>query len=362
MLERIAEDGAKRFFGRVWEDTLGYFRLYEFLKLATLSIASTKPTNIASVAEFWYGMLGDRFFQRSVKYRPMRNGDIVRLHGGFLTEWAPKLPGQLWTSEGAAELAGGLRHVEGRRQYGNEMYTILDPWGKRRVLNAGHGSVRPATATTDSDSFAYMSVVDQEHWNCDYGIPIVVSRPVFEQYQRYSRNGSPAIESLEGVVRMGSDLPLSEMIPHAIGAELSKASEESLRLRPGLPRCYVHVVSPLSIKLLHNDSHPDITAWTMYATRAVESRSGSVEPYGYTYATLNPGQHGDHEEAAAFLRDYAADHGGVRLITDYDGVVPRLAAEIPLTKNSLSRPAAKRLVRGIDQWNDRVVRAVARFR
>lgn len=359
MMEKIAQEQAKRFFGRIWEDTLGYFRLYEFLKLrAAASVGRRRPVRVSSVAEFWHGILGDRFSSRSVNYQSVRDGDIVKFRSGFLTEWAPKLPGQLWTTEGAAELRRGLKFVEGTRQYGDEMYTILDPYGKQRVLNAGHGSVRLATAAKDSDYFAYIALVDEDQWNSDYGVPIVISRSVYDVFRHHATNGAPAIKSLEGVVRTGSDLPLSQLIPHAIGAELSKASEESLRLRPGLPRCYVHVVSPLSIKFLYNDSHPDITAWTMYATRAAASTGRSRNPrYGYSYITLNPTIRGAHEEARIFLQHYAIDHGGIRLITDYDGVLPRLAAEIPLTKDPLSHVtgAVRRLTLGIDRWAEDVI-------
>jgi hypothetical protein len=354
----VVQELAKKFFGCVWEDTFGYLRLHEFLKLRASAVASKRPLRISSAAEFWYGVLGDRFSTASIKYQPIRNGDIVKFHGGFLSEWVPKLPGQLWTAEGSAELARGLRSVEGIRRYGDYMYTILDPYGKSKVLNAGHGSVRLARSAIASDHFAYLALVDEDQWNCDYGVPIIVSRQVFEEFERHSRSGSPAIRSLEGVVRTGSDLPLSQLIPRAIGGELSKASEESLRLRPGLPRCYVHVVSPLSVKFLYNDSHPDITAWTMYATRVAERTSRSREPrYGYTYATLNPLIRGAHEEAAQFLRHYARNHRGVRLITDYDGVVPRLAAEIPLTKDPISKAskAVKKLARGIDRWAKDVI-------
>lgn len=358
MIDKIAQELAKRFFGCVWEDTLGYLRLHDFLKLRASGVVLKRPLRISSAAEFWYGILGDRFSTTSTRYQPIRNGDIVKFHGGFLTEWVPKLPGQLWTTEGSTELAKGLKSVEGVRRYGDQMYTILDPYGKSRVLSAGHGSVRLAKATTASDHFACLALVDQGQWNCDYGVPIIVSREVFNAFERYSQNGSPAIKSLEGVVRTGSDLPLSQLIPRAIGGELSKASEESLRLRPGLPRCFVHVVSPLSMKLLYNDSHPDITAWTMYATRAAERTSRAREPrYGYSYVTLNPLVHGAHDEAAQFLRHYATDHGGVRLITDYDGVVPRLAAEIPLMKDPISKAkgAVRKLAKGIDQWAEDVI-------
>jgi hypothetical protein len=255
-----------------------------------------------------------------------------------------------------ADLAEGLRSIEGRRRYGDEMYTILDPWGKRQVLNAGHGSVRIATARKDTNHFAYMALVDEEHWHCDYGVPVVVSRPVFREYQRYSENSSPAVKWLEGIVRIGAELPLSQLIPRAIGGKLSKASEDSLRSRPNLPRCYVHVVSPLSTKLLYNRSHPEITAWTMYATSGAKTH-GNIDPYGYSYVILNPRISGAYEEAGAFLQHYAKGHGGVRLITDYDGVVPRLEAEIPLSRNAIAghRPAVRKLMKGIDKWAARTL-------
>lgn len=356
IMRKIAEEQAKRFFGRVWEDTIGYVRLYEFLKLRAAAALTDRAIELSSVAEFWHGLLGDRFCDHSLRYQPIRDGQIIRFHRGFATEWGPKLAGQLWTAEGAAERAAGLKSVEGTRQYGEETYVILDPYGKQRVLNAGHGSVRLPTGPNDGDHFACLALVDdEERWNCDYGVPLVVSKPVYDAFYRHALHGAPAVEFLEGIVRIGTDLPFSQLIPRAIGAALSKESEDVLRLRPGLPRCYIHVVSPLSVRFLYNDSHPNITAWTMYATSAPQMRSRQPA-YGYSYVTLNPKIEGAHEEAATFLREYANDHGGDRLVTDYDGVVPRLAAEIPLTQDPMSKKSAvKKLVVGLDQWIQKVI-------
>lgn len=351
MLDKMLEYQAKRFFGRVWEDTLGYLKLYEYLKLRLHAVSPSTTHKLLSVEEFWNGALGERFSGTRTEFRSLRDGDLVRFQSGFLTEWAPKLPGKLWTRTGSIDLAAGLKHVEGSRNYGGEMYCVLDPDGKRKVLDAGHGSVRIPRASGDSDHFAYMSLVDERHWNCDYGIPLVVSRPVFQEFIKHANLGSPAVGFMEGVVRIGSELPLSQTIPRAIGGELSKASEESLRLSPGLPRVYVHVVSPLSVKLLHNDSHPTITAWTMYSTNS------TYIPYGYSYIPVNPLEKDAHERASAFLNSYAKDHGARSLVTDYDGVVPRLQSRIPMSRDpfSISELEVNKLFRGIDRWNKKVI-------
>lgn len=172
-----------------------------------------------------------------------------------------------------------------------------------------------------------MSLVNKPHWNCDYGIPVVVSRSVYNKFKKYAANGAPYLESIEGVIHLHEDLPFSQLLPKAIGAQLSKESESTLRYRPGLPRCYLHVTSPLLLKAKYNNSHPDATAWTMFQTNLKR------EPFRYTYTTFNPLLRDSVDEAVEFINWYVKDYDGKMIVTDFDGMLPRLEANIPINTN-----------------------------
>ena len=126
-----------------------------------------------------------------------------------------------------------------------------------------------------------LSVTDLQNWHSDRGIPIIVSRSVDAHFRKYSERGAAWVQELVGVLHINEDIPLKSFIPRAIGADLSAETEEALRFRPNLPKAYIYVSSPLSVKLKYHDSYPLTTAWTMF--EANETR----DPYRYTYFVFN---------------------------------------------------------------------------
>lgn len=342
--------------GKIWGDVAGYLFLYDFIKLK-LATASGRAVHIPSVADFWYSILGDRFAAKSTtRYRGIRDGDIVKLKDVFLTEWTPKLPGQIWTVKGVAQFAEGRQSVEGRYEFDGEVYDVLDPWGKKRVVQAGYGSVRLAR-TRKEDCHACLGIVGPEQWNADYAIPVVVSRSVYKQFCKYSNHGAPWLRSLEGVVRIGEDIPLAELIPRAIGAKLTLEAQSMMRHRPYLPKCFMQVTSPLSFKATFNDSHPEITAWAMYETSATLAKKKprwhrGPERFEYTYTACSPMSRDSVQAAVEFIQWYGETHGARRFITDFDGVEPKLDAEIPIDKDPIRarKQEARRLVQRLSRW------------
>lgn len=344
--DEVRNEIVKRSFGRLFDDVLGYLNLYDYLKTKKSDL--TGKAKSISVSSFWFSILGDKFAGTTdIPFEPLRAGDVVKLKDIFLTEWGPKLPGQIWTSQGVKDLQEGQRRVDGYARLKSGGFTlVLDPYGKEKSIVAGVGSVRTKPHMHDEKYCAYLGLVDAANWQCDYGIPVVVSRSVYEKFRKHSERGAPWVERLEGVLHVNEDIPLKTFIPKAIGATLSAETEEVLRFRPNLPKAFIYVSSPLSIKLKRNDSHPIVTAWTMYETAL--SRS----PYRYTYFMFDPIKEDNFDEATEFLKQYVRNYDGKKIITDYDGVVPRLEASIPISSNPMkkSKKEAKDLILGIDEW------------
>lgn len=361
-MTKMVESGLKSFFGLVWEDVAGYLRVYEYLKLRLRGhVGNAKK--VPTPASFWHSLLGERFAgSERPAYVPLRDGDVVRMKNLFLTEWIPKLPGRIWTSEGQAEIAKGQKDISRYLEIESKMYPVLGLGGKQSVLSGGYGSIRlRRLPSRNEDRFMMLGLVDESHWNSDFSIPVLVSRAVYRKFQEHAEHGAPWVKKLEATLVVGEDPPLTQVIPRAIGAELSEATEETLRYRPSLPRCYLYLQSPLSLDLAYNDSHPSATAWTMFRRRAAAS-AGSEPSFGYTYTPFEPDNPESVDEAVEFINWYVREHGGTTIQTDFDGQVPRLEAAIPISVDPLRsrKPAVRRLVTGLDRWTQSSLRRLRR--
>lgn len=359
-MKKMAEDAAKRFFGRFWDDFLGYFRVYEYIKLKK-AVLTGEAISVPTIESFWYSILGDKFAgDRNSKHLRLRDGDIVKFKDVFLADWAPKLPGQTWTIDGVEKFTEAQRHSTDILEVNELFVSVLPPEQKKSVVEAGYGSIRIARRSHDTDHFMYMSLVGKDHWHCDLGVPVVVSRQVYEQFYTHAEHGAPWLRQVEGVLHLDEDLPFEMLVPKAIGAQLSPESEATLRYRGGLPRCYVHIVSPLSVDPTYNDSHPSATAWAQFETRR-RRRS----PYRYTYTMFDPSSTESTEVAVAFVKRYAERYDGKQMITDFDGQRPKLDALIPLTSAPLRSPKLKpkveHLVANYDKWISEEMKRLARY-
>jgi hypothetical protein len=345
-MQEIVKQNTEKFFAVVWEDVIGYLKLYDYIKLKLRPVVSA-PKSVDSVSAFWYSLLGSRFAQKPPSdFVPLRDGDLIRIKNVFLSEWSPKLPGQVWTVEGRQAYTEGKKHILGNWSFNSQVYQVLDPEGKSSVVSAGYGSVRINRGYGTTNNFMYMALTDKENWCCDHGIPVVVSESVYNSFQKYAERGAPWIQELEGVLHINDDLPFKEFIPKAIGASLSSEVESALRYRPNLPKCYIHIVSPLSVKFRYNDSHPTATAWTMFEREYLQER------FSYTYSNFDPSNNESLMQAVAFLKQYAKQFGGKRFVTDFDGQVPRLESTISLESNPLENQKHKsaQFIQQCDEW------------
>jgi hypothetical protein len=356
--DEVQKELKQRFFGRVFDDVLGYLRLYDFLKYNVRPLANKSKS--VTIESFWYSILGDRFCIPSrTPLASLRDGDIIKLKDVFVSEWSPKLPGQAWTSQGVKDLTEGQERVDPLSPLKNERYSvILDPYGKEKTVSAGFGSVRIKPNEQDENYCMYLSATNATYWQCDYGIPLVVSRPVYKEFSKYAEQGAPWVDELEGVLRIHEDLPFRSFIPRAIGAKLDPETEDALKFRPNLKKCYIYISSPLSIKFTYNDSHPIVTAWTMYKTDLQNA------PYRFTYGTFDPSYEDSFDEVITFLKDYVSHYDGQRIITDFDGKIPRLNADIPLSSDPLitHRRRAFNLVTGLNKWVKEAIKNIDRNR
>lgn len=329
-------DATKRhFFQKLVDDTFGYYRVYDTLKLRLISSINETLT-INSSKDFWRKIIDNS--------PEIKNKQIIKLKDFFVTEWVPKLPGQVWTEEGQQNLAEGLKDVEGYYSFYDKVYQVLGPIGKQKMISGGFGSVR-IKPTQNTDYCCLLNLVHVDDWHCDYGIPIVVSKSVYEQFIRYREHqGSPWIKELSGILYLDEDIPNINKISNAIGSKLDIETIDILSTQTNLRKAFIYVSSPLDLKIGYNGSCPEAVAWTLFKTTL------TTEPLRLTYARFDPKKEESLLEAVGFINQYVASFDGETMLTDFDGVQKRLLAKGSLTNpNTLARKHTGTL-KLIDSW------------
>ena len=325
----------KHFFQKLVDDTFGYYRVYDNLKLKLRSSINETLT-INSSQEFW-----SKIIENSPE---IRNKQIIKLKNFFITEWVPKLPGQVWTEKGRENLVEGLKDVEGYYSIHEKIYKVLGPIGKQKMIFGGFGSVR-IKPVNNTDFCCLLNLVQLEDWHCDYGIPLVVSKPVYEQFIRYREHeGSPWIEELSGVLYLDEDIVNFNKVPNAIGSKLDNETIEILTTQTNIRKAFIYVSSPIDVKIKYNGSCPDAVAWTLFKTTLEK------EPLRLTYAKFNPKKEESLLEAVGFINQYVVNFNGEKILTDFDGIQKRLLSTSSLTEpNSLVKKHTETL-KLIDIW------------
>jgi hypothetical protein len=348
---------AAQLIGRTVEDLSRYMGVYQHMKQLFAKVSGT-AAEIRSPYAFWQDVLADRFVDGPSDRPHLVSGQTVTLNDFFLSEWAPKMPGQVWTDIGAQTYQDALKRVGNELRIGERLYQTLLPFGKQSVIQAGYGSIRLNPTCNPDSGHMFMSATTADHWHCDLGIPIVVSRAVYTDFLRYAQDGAPWMKRASGTLVLNRDLPFQQVVPQAIGNQLSAETQDLLTKWPMLPKCYVHLGSPMAVQFCYNDSHPDCTAWSMYELTDEAQRYNAIKVnHQFTYTRFDPSQEDDVHEAVAFLQEYARSHGAARFITDFDGQVPRLQATIPLDADpleALGQPV-RSLAAKLDIWAKNVL-------
>jgi hypothetical protein len=333
-----------RFFSRMLNDFSEYFNLYEYLKFKVKEKYHHNTITIENENEFWNSVLDDQYYGKEPENKfNIENGQIVKLNNMYLSEWAPKRPGMIWTEEGAKQIKKGKEKIDKIMKVNNKIFGVLDPYNKKKVLAGGYGSIRLNTGIIDNESYAYLNAITLDNWFCDSGIPIVVSKSAYGKFKNYSKNNTaPEIEKLEGIVVKGNRLPWINSIPSALGSKIPTELADMLTQAPLLPKVFIYVPSRKNIELKYNNSHPDCIAWTLF--------EADYEPnYGYTYIGFNPIEKDSIKEAVDFINGYVEDYRGTKIITDFDGIEPKLKSEINIDKNPKSNFSYKRKYKSINK-------------
>jgi hypothetical protein len=358
-------------------------------------LGGSRVHEITSEADFW--RLADGLAT------PFVAGDQVELrcdreHGRWwhVTDWVPRMPGQLLRQP----------HVASPNDFArNELFEYLQPflksdhpkavamaanipaygWNdKLRLCLNGVGSVRLPTNSASEDNYACLSAVTTKGWMVDAGIPIVVSRGVYEKFMRAREQNNSVEADLRGWV-VKSELPFDPTFGTAvvkpdeqIGAQLAEILKFS--------DTYIYVNSPQDCEFRTGRSHPFCNAWSMFrctvpATNPrfdVRDMITGLGAFGLTYCQFDPSKADSFEEAVRFLaesprwlkvdrdlRELApaadkewsslnfkrlADAWGevkVDLLTDFDGVRKPLSRPTVIEMGGATTPQGRGLIQDV---------------
>jgi hypothetical protein len=367
MQETTKNELIKKVVGTIYDDLIKYYGLYGFIKLKKKNLLS-KPIGIKSEEDFWKRILKEDFkVEVNEEFQELRDGQILTFKDFYLSEWAPKLPGRLWTKEGAKLMSERYNHIQGIDILNEKLQLKFDRYGKKKAILGGLGSVRVNPTKNPNDFYMYMSITSGDIWQTDFGIPIVVSKSVYDTFKKKTgkiggKNYEGIwIENMEGQLMLEKDLPLTEFIANSVGGELSLSLKDALTRATFLPKCYVYIPSILNAKLISHDDHPESTAWTLYRKNLKEDWQKSIsneidKEYSYTYAYFNPTKRDSIREAVHFIENYVKDDYGECLLTDFDGIEPKLNARLNLSNNPIEQQKnkSKKTIVEINDWGKKL--------
>ena len=202
-------------------------------------------------------------------------------------------------------------------------YVVLAPPGKSLMILGGLGTTR--LELHKGDQIDYKLLCATSSGKCDAGIPLVVTKGVWEQVREQILS--------EGVVQADvlaffSPLPVKyEEFLVNTGTELVGNLRNFLSYTLHVPRYCLLVESSLQIKRKKSESPVQATAWTLFKTGYADP----ALPYSFTYHSFDPRNEVSIKKAAEFIQGYVIEHEGEAVLTEFDEKIRRLSPAHPLS-------------------------------
>jgi hypothetical protein len=276
------------------------------------------PHAIESEADFWRRTDGHAAESFREGDQAVLRCDQSEKRWWHLCDWVPRMPGELWRQPGAPPrslqtqfLLDQLKPFLIDYPSAVAMAANIPAYGwndKTRMCLSGIGSVRLPKNAGNEDYYACMSAVTSQGWLVDAGIPVVVSKSVYEKMSKVREQNNAVEADLRGWVlqnRLSFDLTLLT----------GNASEQESRLRalekvPGIQHTYLYVNSPQDCEFRTGGSHPGCNAWTLFRCKQPQHEPGNVDvrdmlrgvgAYGLTYCEFDPASPKSRQDATEFL-------------------------------------------------------------
>jgi hypothetical protein len=294
----------------------GYFNLPEYGRVL-YKRARGKILEYSHEEQFWKDAIGEYFYQPS--RRKLFQDNLVRLVDFEITEWFPRCPGLYWTKIGQEYRKNAVKDLINK--FG---YTVYSPRGKSRMILGGLGTIRLKEHTVDKENYKVLCATSSG--KCDAGIPLVISKGVYDEIQNEIHTEGSINADVEGFY---SQLPINweDLVIETPGSEISKRVKSWIAASYYVPRYCLQIGSRLQIKKRKSESVVQATAWTLYGCK-----ESNPLPYSFTFHTFDPKDGNDIKEAAEFIQMYVTEFGGRGILTEFDEVISRFPSVYPLSK------------------------------
>jgi hypothetical protein len=230
---------------------LNYFRLWSYIDKRLINIISRGRTHkYKEVSKFW----------RDVHNKDIKAGDRIILKEVFLTEWVPRLPGELWKkSIDAKTKKVGVTEAERIIETPNIPKIIFfSSFYPNLLRNPPVGVVR-FPYNMSRHYYTVLSATSLEGWFCDLGIPIIVSKPVFGKFLEARLKNNSVEADITGylVIDEALDIFENKLTWNMVPQEFKKVIQENRTLM----KAYLLIDSPLDIKCRTHGQHPPAFIW-----------------------------------------------------------------------------------------------------
>jgi len=339
-----------KYIENIGRNFIEYLHLHDWLKQKALDLVlPSRKFAFQSISDFWRALLEGE----------LSDGDRVSFSESFLSEWTPRAPGQIWAmarAEGkdvndllvadwfAYKSSAGIEHVP---MHGF-IYSIIS-----QVPPLPLGVVRLPLLQTAA-TCAVLSLTTADYWLADLGIPVIVSRSVYDSF-RSKQVKNWAVEcSLEATLRFGEPLKLEPDLFRSIGAELKPAFLASITTPVGVPKVYLQLTSPIGIRFRTHDKHPHAFLWALTSEQPGFRTTPLLLMMGLRID--NPS---DPEQTNAVAQHFTSHFdwmdgsfvelnyypfGPFESLTEFDARMRHFATSIPIISRPWEQPAEKSLI------------------
>jgi hypothetical protein len=262
--------------------------------------------------DYWKDAIGPYFHIPS--YTNLHDGQLVELNNFEITEWVPRCPGLFWTREGNNYRSQASALIDRR----TDKYIVYSPKGKTLMVLGGRGTTRLEHRE------GYKVLCATSSGRSDAGIPLVVSRGVYESLRNELQREGSICADLEGFY---SQLPIDyiNLILTTPGLELPANLTSLLANSLHIPKYCLRVDSRLLIKIRNSESNIQATAWTMFKPKE------NLLPYSFAFWSFDPRYEESIVDATDQIEDYIEAYGTGEILTDFDERVQRFASQSPLS-------------------------------
>ena len=297
----------------------GYFNLPVYGKIVYRKLIGN-VNKYNQEHDFWRDAIGPYFYVPA--QRNLHNGQLVELDNFEITEWFPRCPGLFWTKEANEYRNQAEQHVERT----TDSYMVLSPYGKTLMVLGGRGTTR---LESHSDNYNYKVLCATSSGRCDAGIPLVVSKDVYDEIRNELHHDGSICADINGFY---TPFPMryDELILENPGAELPGKVKSWLANSLHVPKYCLRVESNLSIRKKKSESNIQATAWTLFNLINHDDPEKALPP-SFVFWSFNPRIEKSVDDAADRMKEYIKYHGTGEILTDFDEMIQRFVSKYPLS-------------------------------